>query len=127
IAPEDLHCVELVPRQYWRWRVRRAQHLIQNFAASLRLKTPPQFKPPLYAEAYLHLANPWLLPAALATALATGPPGWALTALGLTLLAYKPYRTWIVMQMYLIIAALRNLWTKEITWKKEDKITNRKQ
>ncbi|AET33421.1 glycosyltransferase [Pyrobaculum ferrireducens] len=122
IAPEDLHCVELVPRQYWRWRIRRAQHLIQNFAASLRLKTPSRFRPVLYAEAYLHLVNPWLLPAALATALAAGPPGWALAALGLALLAHKPYRTWIAMQMYLMIAALRNLWTKEIMWKKEDKI-----
>ena len=121
IATDDLKCVELVPRQYAKWRVRRAQHLVQSFAASLKLRTPPRYKAVLYTEAYLHLVNPWLLPAALAAALAAGPPGWVLVALGLALLVYKPYRTWIAMQAYLIAAALRNLWTKEIVWKKEEK------
>ena len=39
----------------------------------------------------------------------------------MALLAYKPYRTWVAMQLCLIAAALRNLWTKEVVWRKEDK------
>jgi cellulose synthase/poly-beta-1,6-N-acetylglucosamine synthase-like glycosyltransferase len=125
IVVDDVEVYEYVPRQYWRWRVRRAQHLIQSFAASLRLKTPSRFKPVLYAEAYLHLVNPWLLPAAFAAAIAAGPPGWALAALGLALLAYTPYRTWTAMQIYLIAAAVRNLWDRQLIWEKEEKAAPR--
>jgi hypothetical protein len=76
-------------------------------------------------EAWLHLANPWLLAAAallLAAEAAKGsPPALAMLALGILLLAYKPYRTWVAMQLYLMAAALRNLKTKEIAWEKEAK------
>ncbi|MCC6003675.1 MAG: glycosyltransferase family 2 protein [Thermofilum sp.] len=127
IAPEDVWSVEAVPREYHRWRVRRAQHLIQHFARALpRLReAPPPFRKALLMEAWLHLANPWLLPAAallLAAEAAKGsPPAIAMLALGILLLAYKPYRTWVAMQLYLIAAALRNLKTKEIAWEKEAK------
>ena len=122
IAAEDLHCVELVPKQYWRWRVRRAQHLVQHFAASLRLKTPRRFKLPLYAEAYLHLVNPWLLPGAAASLAASGGlPALALLGAGLAALLYKPYRAWVAMQLYLMAGAVRNLWTRDLAWRKEEK------
>jgi cellulose synthase/poly-beta-1,6-N-acetylglucosamine synthase-like glycosyltransferase len=122
IAAEDLHCVELVPKQFWRWRVRRAQHLVQHFAASLRLKTPRRFKLPLYAEAYLHLVNPWLLPGAAASLAASGGlPALALLGAGLAALLYKPYRAWVAMQLYLMAGAVRNLWTRDLAWRKEEK------
>ncbi len=124
ITPEGLWAEELVPSEgYLAWRVRRAQHLVQHFARAVSMArgAPPEFRLVLYAEAYLHLVNPWLLPAALAAALAAGPPGWALVGLGLALLAYKPYRTWVAMQLCLIAAALRNLWTKEVAWRREEK------
>ncbi len=41
--------------------------------------------------------------------------------LGLALLGLKHYRIWIVQQLYLIVAALRNLKTKEIVWIKQTK------
>jgi len=128
IIPEDVVCVEAVPRVgYHSWRIRRAQHLVQHFAKTLRegAKTPNRFKPVLYAEIFLHLANPWILLAAavlLAASAATGSIIAALLlALGAALLPFKPYRTWIATQVYLLAAFVRNLWTKELAWEKQPK------
>jgi len=44
-----------------------------------------------------------------------------LFALGAVLLVYRPYRTWIMTQAYLVVATIRNLWTKEIAWEKQVK------
>jgi hypothetical protein len=37
------------------------------------------------------------------------------------LLIYKPFRTWIATQVYLIVSMIRNIFSKEIIWKKLDK------
>jgi len=124
IMPEDLICVETVPREYSVWRMRRAQHLVQNFLKVLAVgqKTPRQFKTVLYTEAYLHLANPWLLPVAvLLLTVSRSLIGAVMLSAGVVLLAYKPYRMWIATQAYLMAAAVRNLWTKEIVWEKQTK------
>jgi hypothetical protein len=44
-----------------------------------------------------------------------------LLAVGTTLLILKQYRTWVATQAYLITASIRNLWTKEIAWEKQEK------
>ena len=79
----------------------------------------------LLAEAWLHLANPWLLPVSalllLYLAAAGSAPALALLALGASLLALKPFRTWVATQTYLVVAALRNLRTKELVWRKQEK------
>ena len=108
IAAEDLWCVEAVPRRgYHKWRVRRA---------------PPSMQPILVAEKYLHLANPWLLPAAAAVmAISATPAALTLMAAGAALLALRPYRTWVVAQLYLMAAAARNLWDRELVWEKQRK------
>jgi len=128
IIPGDVKCVEAVPRRgYHLWRIRRAQHLIQHFTKTLKEKheAPEQFKQILYTEAFLHLVNPWILLAAtilLATSAVMGSTiATILIAVGAALLLYKPYRTWITTQIYLIVAAIRNLWTKEIAWEKQEK------
>jgi len=128
IVPEDVVCVEAVPsRGYHPWRIRRAQHLVQHFAKTLRegAKAPDRFKPILYAEIFLHLANPWILLAAVVLLIASAATGSilaaALLALGAALLLFKPYRTWIATQVYLLAASLRNLWTKELAWEKQPK------
>jgi hypothetical protein len=73
-------------------------------------------------EKYIHLANPWLFPAAAATlAVAATPPALALLAAGAAALALKPYRTWAAAQLYLIAAAVKNLRDKELIWDKQDK------
>jgi hypothetical protein len=40
---------------------------------------------------------------------------------GVVLLILKPYRTWVVTQVYLVIASVRSLWTREIAWEKQEK------
>jgi cellulose synthase/poly-beta-1,6-N-acetylglucosamine synthase-like glycosyltransferase len=128
IAVDNAICTELVPKGgYHMWRIRRAQHLIQHFTKTLKLlpKAPREFKPILMAETWLHLLNPWLLLAATAILLYRALTG-AATALvllvaGTALLTLKPYRTWVATQAYLIIASIRNLWTKEVAWEKQEK------
>jgi len=128
IAVDNALCVELVPRKgYHMWRIRRAQHLVQHFAKVSRhlFRAPKEFRCILLAEAYLHLANPWLLLASVITLLYSAANGSALAvallALGILLLLYKPFRTWVATQLYLAIATVRNLWTREIVWVKHVK------
>jgi cellulose synthase/poly-beta-1,6-N-acetylglucosamine synthase-like glycosyltransferase len=128
IAVDNTACAEPVPgKGYHMWRIRRAQHLIQHFTKTLKLlpKAPREFKPILLAETWLHLANPWLLLIVVAIliykALTDSTTAIALLATGLALLLFKPYRTWIATQIYLITASMRNLWTKEIAWEKQEK------
>jgi len=128
IIPEDVVCVEAVPvRGYHTWRIRRAQHLVQHFAKTLKeaAKAPSRFKPILYAEAFLHLANPWILLASAILLAASAAMGSILAAaflaLGAALLLFKPYRTWIATQIYLLVASVRNLWTKDLAWEKQPK------
>jgi cellulose synthase/poly-beta-1,6-N-acetylglucosamine synthase-like glycosyltransferase len=129
ITPETIWCVESIPqgKDYHSWRIRRAQHLIQHFLKTLKLKhkTSKTFKKILGVEAYLHILNPWLL-IIVALLLICGVfmkslVSLLLLALGVILLAYRPYRLWITLQIYLTIATLRNLYTKELVWKKESK------
>ena len=68
VAAEDLWCIKIAPHNgYHKWRVRRAQHLLQHFLKTPVETAPPPMRPILLAEKYLHLANPWLLPAVVAT------------------------------------------------------------
>jgi len=128
IAVDNAWCVESVPKRgYHMWRVRRAQHLVQHFATMLKhlWRAPRELRDILLVEAYLHLINPWILLVAVAILLylALNPltTALALLALGVSLLVLKPFRTWVATQIYLAIAALRNLWTKEIAWRKQEK------
>jgi len=128
IVAEDVKCIEAVPKKgYSMWRIRRAQHLLQHFSKTLREehKIPEKFKPILCTETFLHLVNPWILLAAIVLLLASAVMGSILAAMllatGVALLLYKPYRTWIATQLYLMAAAVRNLRTKEIVWEKQEK------
>jgi hypothetical protein len=42
----------------------------------------------------------------------TGLPG---------LITSKFFRTWVTTQVILVAAAIRNLWNKELVWRKEEK------
>jgi cellulose synthase/poly-beta-1,6-N-acetylglucosamine synthase-like glycosyltransferase len=123
VAAEDLWCVEAVPHNgYHRRRVRRAQHLLQHFLKTPAAEAPPPMRPILLAVKYLHLANPWLLPAAaIALAVAATPPALDLLAAGAAALALNPYRTWAAAQLYLLAAAIRFIRSKELVWEKQVK------
>lgn len=128
ITPE-IWVSEMVPKKegYASWRVRRAQLLIQHFikATKLRIKNKT-FKKILAIEAYLHVINPWILLTAaillIADILLFKPIiSLVLLSFGATLLLIKEFRTWTMLQIYLMIASIRNLKTKEIIWKKQEK------
>lgn len=129
IIPENIECIEIIPnRNYQTWRIRRAQHLIQHFAKIItsKPKIPKRFKTILHTEIYLHLINPWILLIAVffsitSTLIKISPITILLTA-GVLLLIYKPFRTWITTQLYLIIATLRNIRTNDIVWDKQYKV-----
>jgi len=128
IAANNIICIEKVPhRGYHDWRIRRAQHLVQHFIKTLGLlrRAPRIFKPTLIVETLLHLVNPWLLLASILILLyltATNHvPAIIFLVLGASLLILKPFRTWVATQTYLIAASLRNMWTKEIVWRKQEK------
>jgi hypothetical protein len=114
--------------QFYR-KVRRAQHLLLSFLKTKRYvkklgvyRHIEPFEKIWKMEWWLHVINPWLLIiCAILLAISTFYGSFtALILLGiwLMLLALRAYRTWILQQFYLIIAAVRNLWTKEITWNK---------
>jgi len=127
ITPE-IWVVEMVPKKsYALWKIRRAQLLIQHFIKAKKLKPQNKtFKKILDTETYLHIINPWIL--LVTTALLIGDillfnsiNSLILLFLGVTMLLIKEYKTWIMSQIYLIVASIRNLKTKEIAWKKQEK------
>mgnify|MGYP000692792412 CR=1 FL=1 len=73
-------------------------------------------------EWWLHVVNPWLLIASVilfVMAIFYGSPlALILLGVGLMLLSLKTYRVWMLQQFYLVIAMIRNLWTKEVIWSK---------
>lgn len=132
VIPEDVRCIEYVPRRgYWSWRLRRAQHLIQHFTGIIGLiirgtRVPRDYLPIILTEAYLHVVNPWLLLLGLALIIPAALHGMliptVLLALGaLLLVVSKFFRTWVATQAILIAAAIKNLWNKELVWRKEEK------
>ena len=129
ITYEDVWCIEIIPeKSYHLWRVRRAQHLIQHFSKSLllRSKSPKIFRIILYLETFLHIINPLLLVTAtifftVSVFSQKNIVAMLILIIGLLLLIYKPYRTWVVSQIYLILALLKNFLSKELIWSKQKK------
>jgi len=128
IQIDDVVVWEPLRRDQIKRKIRRAQHLILHFiytkqyAMKLDIYRKTQFDTIWRLESFLHLINPWLIVVAtifLAVSLLAGSSiALVLLALGLILLLTRSYRTWIANQLYLLIAIIRNLWTKEIAWSK---------
>jgi cellulose synthase/poly-beta-1,6-N-acetylglucosamine synthase-like glycosyltransferase len=129
IQVEDIVVKEPVRKSQFHRKVRRAQHLILSFLKTKKYAkklgvyrhTKP-FEKVWMMEWWLHMVNPWLLIVCVFL-LVVGAFHASLTALvllgiGLILLVLRVYRTWVLQQIYLIIAAVRNLWTREIIWSK---------
>jgi hypothetical protein len=131
IQVDDAIVREPISRNRFMRKVRRAQHLILHFlhtkryAKKLGIYRRTAFDKIWLIESYLHLVNPWLLLASalllLIETLTLHPVATTLFIAGIALLLLKPYRTWIATQAYLITATVRNLWTKEIAWEKQEK------
>jgi len=130
IIPNTIIVQELVPRDsYVQWRIRRAQHLILHLVKTLTYLIKSYnstFWGIILMEAYLHTANPWLLLLSLvlflySTLMFQSILGLSIIALGIVLLMLKPYRTWILNQILLMVAQIRNLRNKELVWRKQRK------
>jgi len=129
IQVNDVVVKEPVKKNQFQRKVRRAQHLLLSFlktkryVSKLGVYRPIQrFEKVWKVEWWLHVANPWLLVGSVIL-LIEGAYYVSFTALmllgiGLILLVLKAYRTWVLQQVYLTMAAIRNLWTKEIAWSK---------
>ncbi len=132
IIPEGLWIEERVPKRgYGMWRVRRAQHLIQHFIKLLGedLGTKgrnKEFRKIVKVEAFLHLINPWILLIAFSLLLvgaAQSSLGSVLMlTVGVVALVVRMYRVWVLQQLNLLVAALRNLVTRELVWSKQAKV-----
>ncbi len=126
ITPE-IWVSEKIPKDYIPWKIRRAQHLVQHFMKTTKLTIENKtFKEILRTEVYLHIINPWILLAAttllvIDMLLLKSTVSPVLLSVGVILLIVKEYRTWITQQIYLIMATIKNIRTKEIVWDKQDK------
>jgi len=128
VQVDDVWIYEPLAERQHRRMIRRATHLLTYFRGlkkyvkklGIYRKTP--FDKIWNVEAYMHLINPWLLLTAVLLLTASSVMGSitaiALLTLGVLLLLIKPYRTWVLTQLYLVIAAIRSIWSKEIVWEK---------
>jgi cellulose synthase/poly-beta-1,6-N-acetylglucosamine synthase-like glycosyltransferase len=118
---------EYVRGSQLRRRVRRATCLLLNFhntkhyAKKMNLYVRSDFDNIWRTEWWLCVVNPWLLLASVALlvvgAILDGSKiASALLAVNALLLLLRPYRTWVLQQLYLILGAFRNLWTNEEVW-----------
>lgn len=129
IALPDAVCREYVPdRGYFRWKLRRAQHLVEHMARASRdlRRAPGGYRAVLAWESFLHLVNPWLAIASLAALIASAAMGSLPAAIALALvaasMALSMARTWALEQLFLVIATARNLAGKrEYVWEKVEK------
>jgi len=129
IQVDDVVVKEPVRRSQFYRKVRRAQHLLLSFLKTKQYvkkfgiyRHNKSFEKVWMMEWWLHVVNPWLLMAS-AILLAMGMFYASFTAItflgiGIMLLVLKAYRTWVLQQLCLVIAAVRNLWTREIAWSK---------
>jgi hypothetical protein len=129
IQVDNIVVKEPIRGSQFRRKIRRAQHLLLNFLKTKRYakklgvyRRTKSFEKVWRMEWWLHVINPWLL-IICAILLTMSTFYRSFTALillgtGLIFLIIKAYRTWVLQQFYLVIAATRNLWTKEIMWNK---------
>jgi len=126
IIPENVVSVESIPEKgYFLWKVRRAQHLVQHFTKMLKevFRAPNLLRGILIIEIFLHLINPWIFVTAIMLITVSTIQGNITAVMTLFIggisLKLKSFRTWVIHQIYLLVAQIRNLYTKELIWKKE--------
>jgi biofilm PGA synthesis N-glycosyltransferase PgaC len=129
IQVDDVIVKEPVRGSQFRRKMRRAQHLLLSFlktksyAKKLGVyRRVKSFEKIWKVEWWLHVVNPWFLTAsAILLVMSTFYASFMATTLlgvGIMFLVLKAYRMWVLQQLYLVIAAMRNLWTREIAWSK---------
>ncbi|ADI31988.1 glycosyltransferase [Staphylothermus hellenicus] len=130
IISDNVVVQEIIPRrEYTKWRIRRAQHLIIHLIKTLSYirNYNNMLKVIVLVEAYLHIINPWILLLCTivllyCTLILHSILAGSLIILGLALLAQRAYHAWIISQLFLLLAQIKNLWNKELVWKKQEKV-----
>jgi len=129
IQADDIQVKEPMRGSQFRRKIRRAQHLLLNFLKTKQYakelgvyRCNRLFEKVWKVEWWLHVVNSWLLTICTILLLLCAFYGSSialiLMGIGSMLLILKVYRTWVLQQLYLVIAAVRNLWTREIAWSK---------
>jgi poly-beta-1,6-N-acetyl-D-glucosamine synthase len=129
IQADDVFVREPTRGSNFRRKVRRANRLVQNFlktkryARSVNAYVKSSFDDVWRVEWWLHIVNPWFLVASVGLLMVSAVfYGSTLAVLalfgGLLLLVQGAYRMWIGQQLYLIVARLWGLRTKDVTWKR---------
>jgi len=126
IQVDDVWVYEPVTERQHRRMIRRATHLITYFTKlkryakkrSVYVKTA--FDGIWRIEAYLHIINPVLLAVAAALLAASAIKGSVfaviMVSIGVALTANRLYRTWILNQLYLLVALIKSIKTAEEAW-----------
>lgn len=127
IQLDDVWASEPLRGNYFKTKIRRAQHNIWNFILTKRyalekgVYVESSFDKIWRIEWWLHIVNPWLL--ALSAVLLTINIAFnqsivaiILLSAGLALMVLNIFRTWITQQTYLLVAMVKNIWTKKIVW-----------
>lgn len=129
IQTDDVVVKEPVRGSQFHRKIRRAQHLILHFLKTKQYARElgvcshnKLFEKVWSVEWWLHVVNPWFLTLS-AILLIIGTLYVSLIApillgVGLVLLMLRTFRMWVLQQLCLIVAAIRNLWTREIVWSK---------
>jgi len=128
IQVDDVWSYEPLRGSTVRTKIRRAQFNINTFLNAKKIvKKNNVYKPSLFEhiwkiEWYLYIINPWSLPLGIAFLFLAMTQGVVISGfllvLGVLLLVLKTFRAWILQQVYLIVAMLKNLWNIETMWKK---------
>lgn len=127
IEANDVLVEEPMRGSQFRRKLRRAQHLILNFlytkkyAKQKGLCTESPFDRTWMFEWWLHIINPSLLFGSLtllilSMVLTQSLISTGLLTVGFLLLSFRPVRTWVVQQFYLMMALFRNTWTRDTMW-----------
>jgi len=128
IQADDIIVKEPVRGNQAMRRIRRAHHLIVNFLETKKYakrrgvyKYNAVLEKIWKIEWWLHIVNPWLLLLSTILLFYVALKGYTIAftilALGLILFAVKPYRVWIIQQVYLLLGMLKLLWTREVSWR----------
>ena len=109
-----------------RRRVRRSTCVLLNFhntrryAKKKNVYVRSRFENIWWVEWWFHVINPWLLLASVLLLVGGMLQGSRVASgflgVGTVLLLWAPYRTWMLQQLYLLLGALRTLWTHEVVW-----------
>jgi len=126
IQADDVWVYEPLARRQHKRMIRRAVHLVayftklKKYAKTRGVYVKTEFDRIWRIEAYLHTINPIPLVVAAVLLIASSAGGSILAVvmliMGVALLALKPYRAWMLNQLYLLVAIFKSIAAREEVW-----------